>query len=74
MIELVTQIIKAGPVGIFYVRRKTVFGNEAELRWKRYINSRNWLVKIDYNVSDADHAAIKHLIQVSMPGHARRAP
>lgn len=68
MIALVMEVIGKQPQAIFYTRRPTLFGNEAELRWKRYINSRNWCVKTEYNLEDEEDEAIRAFILLNMPG------
>lgn len=73
MIAEVISVTDASPAGVFYVRKPTLFGNEAELRWKRYFNSRTWCVKIEYNLSDEEDAAIRSLILLRFPG-ARVVP
>jgi len=73
MITEVITVTDAIPASVFYVRKPTLFGNEAELRWKRYANSRNWCVKIEYNLSDEEDAAIRSLILLRFP-RARVVP
>jgi hypothetical protein len=73
MIVDVIAVTNARPAGIFYVRKPTLFGNEAEFRWKRYFNSRCWCVKIEYNLPDDEDAAIRSLILMHYPG-ARVVP
>lgn len=73
MIALVMDVLNSHPAGLFYSRKPTVFGNEAELRWKRYHNSRCWCMKMEFNLSDEEHDAITHLILLHQPG-ARIVP
>lgn len=71
--DVMAVLSKGGPAGIFYSRKPTLFGNEAELRWLPYINSRSWCVKTEYNLPDDESEAIKQLILLNVPG-ARVVP
>lgn len=68
MIQLVMQEVAKDPAALFYSRKPTLFGNEAELRWKRYHNSRCWSVKVEYNVADDEDEAIRVFILNNLPG------
>lgn len=62
MIALTMEIVGKGPVAVFYSRKPTIFGNETELRWLPYYNSRAWCLKTEYNVSDEEDEAIRQFI------------
>lgn len=53
--EFIRRRIANGNIIVSYKRKKTLFGNEAEFRWKDYHNSANVRLKVSYNVPDEDH-------------------
>lgn len=52
------------------MRTTTVFGNEAEIRWKKWYNSKNDSVQVVFNVTDEEHEECKKLFPFSRPSEA----
>lgn len=61
MKALIESILAAGGRITSYNRTTTLFGNEAEIRWRKWHNSKNDSVQVVFSVSDAEHEECKRL-------------
>lgn len=67
MLDFIKGIVTQGGLPRFYHRKATVFGNEAEFRWKRYANSRRHCIKTTYNLSEDEHVEIVEYLMETVP-------
>lgn len=65
MKKLIESILAAGGRITGYTRTTTVFGNEAEIRWRKWANSKNDSIQIVFNVPDEEHEECKRLSPLS---------
>jgi hypothetical protein len=55
MLETMAEVFAVGGVPVRYTRARTLFGNEATFRWKKYPNSAADSIKVSFNVGDLEH-------------------